>query len=58
MKLWGNIGGIVAPVGTAWIATKYGWQAAIGVTAISAVIGVIAWFLVKPDEPIVLEEAR
>jgi MFS transporter, ACS family, glucarate transporter len=58
MNLWGNLGGIVAPVGTAWVATKYGWQAAIAVTAISAVIGVIAWFLVKPDKSIVLGEER
>lgn len=49
MNFWGNIGGIAAPTATAWIATTYGWQAAILVTAASAVIGVIAWVAVKPD---------
>ncbi|HWR41974.1 MFS transporter [Sporomusa sp.] len=52
MNFWGNIGGVLAPICTAWIATNYGWQAAIVTTAVSAVIGVIAWFMVKPDVPI------
>ncbi len=53
MNFWGNIGGVVAPVATAWIATNYGWQAAIVVTACSSVIGVICWLAVKPDQEIV-----
>lgn len=53
MNFWGNIGGVVAPTATAWIATKYGWQAAIVVTALTAVIGVVCWFAVKPDKELV-----
>jgi ACS family glucarate transporter-like MFS transporter len=56
MNLWGNIGGILAPVATAWIATKYGWQAAITATAASAVIGIVSWLFVRPDKPLELDE--
>ncbi|WP_373325471.1 MFS transporter [Sporomusa paucivorans] len=52
MNFWGNIGGVVAPVATAWIATYYGWQAAILVTAFSSIIGVVCWIAVKPDQEI------
>lgn len=53
MNFWGNVGGIAAPTVTAWIATNYGWQAAIIATAASAIIGIIAWVAVKPDIPLV-----
>lgn len=56
MNFWGNVGGIAAPTATAWIATNYGWQAAILTTAVSAVIGVLAWLAVKPDLPLVQSE--
>lgn len=56
MNLWGNIGGVLAPVITAWIATKYSWRAAIIVTSASAFIGVLAWFMVRPDKSLVTEE--
>ncbi|MBP2660219.1 MAG: major facilitator superfamily 1, partial [Firmicutes bacterium] len=56
MNFWGNMGGIAAPVATAWVATNYGWQAAILTTAASAVIGIVAWLAVKPDTPLVLKE--
>lgn len=52
MNFWGNVGGIVAPTLTAWIATNYGWQAAILATAASAIIGIVAWIAVKPDAPL------
>lgn len=55
MNFWGNIGGVIAPVATAWIATHYGWQAAILVTAFTAVIGVVCWVAVKPDQEIVIK---
>jgi ACS family glucarate transporter-like MFS transporter len=56
MNLWGNVGGILAPITTAWVATKYGWEAAITVTAASAIIGIVSWVLVRPDKPLVIEE--
>ena len=56
MNFLGNIGGVLAPTITAWIATNYGWQAAIMATSFSVVIGVVAWFAVKPDVPLVLRK--
>jgi ACS family glucarate transporter-like MFS transporter len=53
MNFWGNVGGIVAPMVTAWIATVYGWQAALVFTAVMGLLGVVAWFLVRPDHPLV-----
>ena len=52
MNFWGNLGGVAAPTLTAWIATTYGWQAAIFFTAFTAVVGVLCWLLVKPDKPL------
>lgn len=54
MNFWGNIGGVTAPALTAWLATAYGWQAAIVTTAALAIIGIAAWFAVKPDVPLIL----
>lgn len=57
MNFWGNLGGAVAPILTAWIATNYGWQMAILTTASFAIIGVVAWLAVKPDVPLVQQES-
>lgn len=53
MNFWGNLGGVAAPTLTAWIATTYGWQAAIVTTAAFAVVGMFAWLFVKPELPLV-----
>lgn len=53
MNFWGNIGGVLAPTTTAWVATNYGWQAALAATAVTGIVGAAAWFLVKPDKAIV-----
>lgn len=53
MNFWGNLGGVAAPTFTAWVATTYGWQAAIIATAALAIIGIGAWFAVKPDLPLI-----
>ncbi|MBQ2113634.1 MAG: MFS transporter, partial [Selenomonadales bacterium] len=52
MNFCGNIGGVLAPIVTAYIATTYGWQSAIVATAAMTVLGIIAWFFVKPDKAI------
>lgn len=53
MNFWGNIGGVLAPTVTAWVATAYGWQAAMFVTAATGIVGAVAWLFVKPDKAIV-----
>ena len=52
MNFWGNVGGVLAPIVTAWVATTYGWQAAITFTSLTALVGVAAWVMVKPDQSI------
>jgi ACS family glucarate transporter-like MFS transporter len=52
MNFWGNIVGGAAPIITAWIATRYGWQAAIFATASTGFIGAICWIFVKPHFPL------
>lgn len=56
MNLCGNLGGVVAPTLTAIIAIRFGWQWAISATAFIGVVGVMAWFLVRPDRPIVVSK--
>jgi ACS family glucarate transporter-like MFS transporter len=46
---------VLAPIVTAWIATRFSWRAAILVTSASALIGVVSWFLVRPDRSLVVE---
>jgi ACS family glucarate transporter-like MFS transporter len=53
MNTWGNLVGGVAPILTAWIATRYGWQAAIFATASTGLIGAVCWIFVKPYKPLV-----
>ncbi|MEN6566715.1 MAG: MFS transporter [Veillonellales bacterium] len=53
MNFWGNLGGVAAPTLTAWIATHYGWQSAIITTSAFAIVGMIAWFLVRPERPLI-----
>ena len=52
MNFCGNVGGVIAPITTAWLATNYGWHTALVVTSASALIGVVAWLMVKPDQSI------
>ena len=54
MNLWGNLGGVVAPTLTAVIQMKLGWQSAITFTAAIGIIGVVAWFLVKPERSLIV----
>jgi ACS family glucarate transporter-like MFS transporter len=49
MNFCGNLFGAAAPIITAWVATKYGWQSAILVTAGVGLFGGMCWIFVKPD---------
>jgi ACS family glucarate transporter-like MFS transporter len=44
----GNVGGLIAPVLTPWLALKYGWPAGIGVGAAICVLGAFCWFWINP----------
>ena len=55
MNFWGNLGGVAAPTLTAWVATHYGWQSAIIMTSAFAILGMVSWFFVKPERPLVAD---
>jgi ACS family glucarate transporter-like MFS transporter len=51
MNTIGNIGGILAPVLTPLIASRFGWQAALWAGAAIILIGMFAWLVMPmPDE--------
>ena len=49
MNTGGNLGGLVSPVLTPFIAAKIGWPAAIAVACVISSVGGVMWFLIKPD---------
>ncbi len=50
MNTWGNLGGWLSPVLTAYIATRRGWAAALDFAALVSLAGGILWFFVDADE--------
>jgi len=51
MNTGGNLGGLVSPVLTPFIATQIGWPGSIAVACIISVIGGLVWFLINPSSP-------
>jgi MFS family permease len=49
MNTGGNLGGLVSPVLTPFMAAKIGWPAAIAVACGISSVGGAMWFLIKPD---------
>lgn len=56
MNLWGNIGGVLAPIVTAFFVTNYGWNNAFIATSLFGIVAIIAWIFVKPGKALVPEE--
>lgn len=54
MNLWGNLGGAIAPLIAALLVVNFNWNYALLIMASSSIIGIIAWFFVKPDTPLPL----
>jgi ACS family glucarate transporter-like MFS transporter len=52
MNFLANLLGGMAPIVVAWVATGWGWKAAILVTALSGIIGATCWVFVRPDRPL------
>ncbi len=57
MNLWGNIGGVLAPIVTAYMVTHYGWNNAFIATSLFGIVAVIAWLFVRPGTPLVPEKS-
>ncbi|HLJ12190.1 MAG TPA: MFS transporter [Planctomycetaceae bacterium] len=47
----GNLGGMLAPVVTAYIAQEYGWNAGFVVASVVCLVGVFQWFGVRLQSP-------
>lgn len=56
MNLWGNIGGVLAPIVTAALVTAYGWNQAFIITSLFGIIAIVAWLFVKPGKELVPEK--
>jgi ACS family glucarate transporter-like MFS transporter len=52
MNFIGNVLGAFAPAVIGWVATEWGWQAAIVVTSLCGMVGAISWVFVRPDRPL------
>jgi ACS family glucarate transporter-like MFS transporter len=57
MNMFGGLGGFVAPVATAYIASRLGWTWALNSIAILSVTSGLLWFLVKADRKLEQEPA-
>ena len=45
----GNIGGLIAPVLTPWVAQRAGWSAGLYVGSAVVLAGALAWLFINPD---------
>jgi MFS family permease len=46
----GNVGGLLAPVVTPWVAARAGWSWAIGLASLGCLVGVALWLWIDPAE--------
>jgi len=55
MNMFGNLGGWLSPIITAYVATRFGWEAALDLAAIVTIVGAVSFSLVTAgrslDEP-------
>jgi ACS family glucarate transporter-like MFS transporter len=52
MNTAGNLGGVLSPTLTPYLAKRFGWVAALGVAAGAALLAGLFWFFVHPDRPL------
>jgi ACS family glucarate transporter-like MFS transporter len=50
MNTWGNIGGWISPILTAYIATRWGWTQALDFAALITLAAPFLWIFVNADE--------
>lgn len=56
INLCGNIGGVLAPIVTAFFVTNYGWNNAFTATSLFGIIAIVAWIFVKPGKQLVPQD--
>jgi len=52
MNTFGNLGGWLSPILTAWIAIHFGWSRAIDFAAVITIGSGLSWFLIRADRPL------
>jgi len=52
MNTAGNLGGVVSPTLTPYLAERFGWEAALNFAAGTALLAGLLWLFVHPDQPI------
>lgn len=52
MNMFGNLGGFLAPILTAYIAMRLGWTQALDFAALVTLAAGLLWLLVKADQPL------
>jgi len=55
MNTAGNLGGVISPTLTPYLAERFGWVIALGVAATAALLAGLLWFFVHPDRALVEE---
>ena len=50
MNTGANLGGVVSPILTPWLADRMGWSGALGVAAGVALAGALMWMRIKPAQ--------
>lgn len=56
MNLWGNVGAFLSPMLGGYLVQHYGWDTTFYLMIIPAVLAIVLWFFVKPDQPLIAEE--
>ena len=57
MNLWGNIGALISPLLGLFV-EHLGWTMTFQLLIVPAVIAVIMWFYVKPDQPLIVSDDK
>jgi ACS family glucarate transporter-like MFS transporter len=52
MNCGGNIGGMIAPILTPVIASRFGWTGGLYFASMMVMLGMLAWFLIKPPHQV------
>ena len=52
MNFGSNLGGLISPVLTPWLAARVGWETALALAAVLAIVGALLWLgiTIDPDE--------
>ncbi len=58
MNTFGNLGGWLSPILTAYIATRFGWQRALGFAAVITLVSAICWIFVDASKEIEKPQLR